>query len=78
MICMNAVLDREFPGLESDWVSASNAVVEAEAEALDALLEYRSHTCEATRLRMVYALEVRGAAKERMRLLINNIWANPL
>ena len=75
---MKAVCDREFPAVEGDWVSASNAVVEAEAEAFDALVEYRSRTCEATRLRMVYALEVRAAAQDRMRALIENIWAHPL
>ena len=74
----HALSRNEIQAIQNDWVAASNAVVEAEAEALDALLQYRRRKCDVTKLRMVYALEVRNAANARMRALIEAIWANPL
>ena len=74
----HALSRNELHAIQNEWVGASNAVVEAEAEALDALLQYRRGKCDATKLRMVYALEVRNAANARMRALVEAIWANPL
>ena len=64
----------EFHCIEHDWVSASQAAVEAEAEAHHALVAYRQRACASTTLRMAYALQVRQAASERMRALVKAMW----
>ena len=53
----------EFDDVHQDWLRASDALLQAQKEASNALIACRRRECDSTNLQLNYALRVRSAAE---------------